>query len=122
MHVRDDSVVAQERHPGVVEAVVPDEVPTLGHPAREDGLGLHPAALQEPGRANPAVREHVEEPGRHPRPMRTVRMLAVEGERHAEGIAHLSTPVMTTPRVNTRWKIRNRTTGMSIVISVPACT
>ena len=33
---------------------------------------------------------------------------------------YLSTPVITIPLVNTLWKMRNKTTGMIIVISVPA--
>ena len=76
----------------------------------------------------PAVRQHVEQPAGHPRPVRPVRVLGVERERDPERrrrlgrLGHFSTPVMTTPRVNTRWKTRNRITGISIVISVPACT
>ena len=121
-------VVGQERQAGVVEAVVPDEVALVGDAPRERGLGLHPAALEEPRRRDAALRQHVEEAGGHARPVRPVGVLGVEREGDAErrrrlvGRAHFSTPVTTTPRTNTRWKTRNRITGITIVIRVPACT
>ena len=59
-----------------------------------------------------------------PGAVRPVRVLGVERERDAERpaatSAHFSTPLITTPRMNTRWNTRNRMTGMTIVIRVPA--
>ncbi len=100
------------------------EVPIVHDPRRDGGLGLHPAALdEERGRDGQPV-QPIQDRGRDAGLGGTVGMLGVERERDTErrGRAHFSTPVMTTPRMNTRWKIRNRITGMSIVISVPACT
>ena len=77
--------------------------------------------------ADAALRQHVEQPCRHARPVGAVGVLGVERQGDAErrrgsDRAHFSTPVMTTPRTNTRWKTRNRITGITIVIRVPACT
>ena len=49
-----------------------------------------------------------------------IRVLGVEGHRDPEGRSYFSTPVITTPRMKTRWNIRNRITGTIRVISVPA--
>jgi hypothetical protein len=55
-------------------------------------------------------------------------MLGIEGQRDPDRSAqrrvagYFSTPVITIPRVKTRWKIRKMTIGMIIVMIVPACT
>jgi len=50
---------------------------------------------------------------------RAIRVLRVERQGDPER-AYRSTPVMTTPRTKTRWKMKNMTTGSTIVMSVPA--
>ena len=56
--------------------------------------------------------------------VRAVGVLRIEGQRDADRshrrAAYFSTPVMTMPRVKKREVSRNATTGMIIVISVPA--
>src|SRR4051812_25459369 len=99
--------------------MVADEVPRGDEPPGHVGIRLHPAALDEERRRDPAVAEDVDDPVRHPRRSRAVGMLRVEGERDPEG-GYFSTPVMTMPRTKNRWKTRNRRTGITRVMSVAA--
>jgi hypothetical protein len=98
----------------------------VGDPARDDGLGLGPAALDEEGRADSLGREPVQDAGRPVRRLvAPVGVLGVEGQRDPEGhldsrLRYLSMPVTTIPRVKKRWNIRNAMTGMMRVSSVPA--
>ena len=79
--VRPDPGRRQERQPGVIEAVVPDQVPVARDPPRQVRMGLDPAALEEPRRPDAPVREDVEDRLGHARPVRPVRMLGVERQR-----------------------------------------
>jgi hypothetical protein len=89
-------------------------------------VGLDPAALEEPRRGDPAVGEDVENRLGPAGPVGAIGMLGVKGQRDPERSAdarlrgYFSTPVITIPRVNTRWKIRKITIGMIIVMIVPA--
>ena len=96
-----------------------DEV-TPRNAARQVGVGLHPSALEEERRVESGTLELVEDLNGAARLRGTVRMLRVEGERDPELGAYFSTPVMTTPRMKTRWKIRKMITGTISVMSVPA--
>ncbi len=121
-----DTVVGQERQPGVVEAVVADGMTVGSHPPGEVGLGLDPATLEEPGGPNVAFGEDLENRLADARPMRPIRMLGVEGQRDPEPgarlrrAAYFSTPLITRPRVKKRWKTRKMTMGITIVSRVPA--
>ena len=128
-HVRRQPVVGQERHAGVVEAVVADQVALVGDARARGRVGLHPAALEEE-RGRDAALARARRGGRSvdAGPVRPVGVLGVERQRDPERRrrrrrpAHFSTPLMTTPRMNTRWKTRNSITGITIVIRVPAWT
>src|SRR5205085_3152049 len=91
-----------------------------GDSARQVGVGLDPSALDEEGRVQLGALQLVEHLNGPARLRRAVRMLSVEGERYPQQGGYFSTPVITTPRVNTRWKIRKMTTGTMSVSSVPA--
>ena len=110
----------------MVEAVVADEVAIARNPPRHSRKGLDPAALEEPGRDDAAVGKDIEDFVGHARAMRAVRMLGVERQGNAEwaprrrDAGYFSTPLITMPRVKNRWKIKKITTGMIIVIRVPA--
>ncbi len=102
-------------------------MPLGGDPSGDVWLGLDPAALEEPRRRHVPVGEDVEDRAGHARTMPAIRVLRIEGERDAlraicavVGRAYFSTPLTTMPRVKNRWKSRKITTGMIIVISVPA--
>lgn len=88
--------------------------------ARQVRVGLHPSALEEERRVESGTLELVEDLDRAARLRGTVGMLRVEGERDPELGGYFSTPVMTTPRMKTRWKIRKMITGTISVMSVPA--
>jgi hypothetical protein len=124
--VGGDAVVAQERQPSVVEAVISDEMAVGRDAPSELRVGLDPASLEEPCRGDPAAGEDVEDCLRYPRPVGTIGMLRIEGERDPEQVGRLprpgyfSTPLITMPRVKNRWKTRKITIGMIIVMRVPA--
>jgi hypothetical protein len=103
----------------VVVGVVPDEVPVRGDPTRRAGLGLGPSALDEERRADVLRRQRIEQALRVAGGRGAVGMFGVEGQGNSEA-GYFSTPVMTIPRVKKRWNTRNSSTGMIIVISVPA--
>ena len=107
----------------MVVAVAPDEVARRGDPPRSLRVGLDPAALEEERGSDVQPLEGIEEAGLRGRMGRSIGVLRVEGERDAERgrrLDYFSTPVMTMPRVKTRWKAANRTTGMSRVMMLPA--
>jgi hypothetical protein len=103
----------------VIEGVVADEVTRLRDARRRFRKGLDPAALQEERRADLPPVEEIEEALLDARGRRSIWVLGVEREGDPEAV-YFSTPVITMPRTKKRWKIRNMTTGMSIVITVPA--
>jgi hypothetical protein len=93
-------------------------------PVRDDlpgglGEGFDPATLEEERRPDAGRAKGVEDLFLDPAAVAPVGVLGVERQRDAKR-AYRSTPVMTTPRTKKRWKMRNRTTGMIIVMSVPA--
>ena len=110
----------------MVMGVIADEVAVRRDPARDLGLGLGPAALDEERRRDALRGETVEDPCRPVRhTVPPVGVLGIERQRDAErhGVRrsrYFSRPVMTMPRVKKRWKTRNAATGMTRVISVPA--
>jgi hypothetical protein len=81
-HVGPDPVVGQERHPRVVEGVVPDQV-ALQHDALCGlWIRLGPAPLHEEGRGRPGISERVEDPVRVAGPATlAVGVLCVERQR-----------------------------------------
>ena len=80
-----EPVVGQERHPGVVEAVVADEVAVVGDPPGERGIGLDPAALEEQRRrGRRAAASTSSSAAVDARPVRPVGMLGVERQRDPE--------------------------------------
>jgi hypothetical protein len=89
-------------------------------PSREPRVGLHPSALEEKGRLQLEALQLVEDLDRPAWPRGAIRVLGVECQRNAEAAGYFSTPVMTTPRMKTRWKIRKMITGTIRVIKVPA--
>jgi hypothetical protein len=99
--------------------VAADEVAAPGDPPGRVRVRLDPAALEEEGRPDVTPLELVEQPLLEPRLGRPVGMFGVEGQGDAQA-AYLSTPVMTMPRTNARWKTTNRRTGMMSVIMLPA--
>ena len=109
----------EERHPRVVVRVAADQV-APGDPARQVRVGLHPSALEKEGRVKPETFQLVEDLDGPVRPCGAIRVFGVEGEGDPELAGYFSTPVMTTPRMKTRWKTRNRRTGTISVMSVPA--
>jgi len=113
------SLDREERHPGVVVRVAADQV-AARNPARQVRVCLSPSALEEKGRVELEALQLVEHLDGPARLRRAVRMLGVEGERDPEPAGYFSTPVITTPRMKTRWKIRKMITGTMRVSSVPA--
>ena len=103
----------------MIEAVIADEVAVGRDAARHRRVGLDPAALEEPRRANAALGQHIEDPGVDARSVEPVGMLGVERQTDPEA-TYFSTPLITMPRVKNRWKTRKIRIGMIIVISVPA--
>ena len=103
----------------MVVGVAADEVTGSCDGPRSGRVGENPAALQEHRRANLRQRQGLNDLLRYADARRSVGMLDVEGQRDTQA-AHLSTPVMTMPRVNARWKMMYTMTGMIKVISVPA--
>ena len=89
-------------------------------PARQVGVGLHPSALEKEGGIYVEPIELVQHLGGAAGLRRAIRMLRVEGQRDPNVAGYFSTPVITTPRMKTRWEIRNRITGTIRVSSVPA--
>ena len=125
--VRAQPVGREERHAHVVEAVVADQVPGRGHLASAIGVRLHPSALQEERGPHLEPGEGLEEARLGRGVGRSVGVLRVERQRDPErrpasaGLPrYLSIPVMTIPRMNTRWKMKNRITGMIRVMMLPA--
>ena len=110
------------RHPPVVVAVTADHVAAVHQCLRHRGNRFDPAALQEERGTCADSGEHLEQP-LDPNRVRAVGVLRIERQRHPHCHAekpYFSTPVMTMPRVNARWKMTNRNTGMSSVIMFPA--
>ena len=109
----------EERHPRVVVGMAADQV-SARDPARKLWVGLHPSALEEERGIRVEPIELVQKLDRPAGLRRAIRVLGVEGQRYPEAAGYFSTPVITTPRMKTRWKIRNRITGTIRVIRVPA--
>lgn len=82
-------------------------------------LGLDPATLNEERGPDRPTGEDVQEALERRRLGRPVGMLRVEGQGDP-GAGYFSTPVMTIPRTNARWKTMNRMTGTTRVIMLPA--
>lgn len=107
----------------MVVAVAPDEMAGRGDLPRALRVGLDPAALEEERRGGVEALEGVEEAWLGGWIGRPIGVLGVEGQRDAEARprrAYLSIPVMTIPRMNMRWKMKNRITGMIRVMMLPA--
>jgi hypothetical protein len=117
--VRLETLRREQRHPGVIEGVTSDEVRAAGHSARGLGVRLHPAALDEERGPDLVALQAIEQSLLDARVTRAVRMLGVECQGDSQA-RYFSTPVMTMPRMNTRWKAMNRRTGTSRVMIVPA--
>jgi hypothetical protein len=103
--------------------MIPDEVSEAGQRARKRRVRLDPAALQEERCADTVAGQDVDDRLMDRRVGRSVGVLGVERQRDAKrirGRAYFSIPVMTMPRMNTRWKTMNSATGTSSVIIVPA--
>ena len=82
--VRDvlgQSLVGQERHPGMVVRVVADEVAGVGDRAGHVRVCLGPAALDEERRGDAEAREGLQQALGAARRWRPVRMLGIEGQR-----------------------------------------
>jgi hypothetical protein len=90
-----------------------------GDPLGRVGEGFDPAALEEERGPDAGRPKGVEDFLLDSAAVAAVGMFGVERERDAKG-SYRSTPVITTPRTKNRWKMRNRATGMTIVMSVPA--
>lgn len=103
----------------MVEGVAADEVPAPFDPASRVRVRLDPATLKEECGLDGASLEVVEQALLDARVARPVRMFRVERERDSQ-TGYFSTPVMTMPRTNARWKTTNRMTGMMSVIMLPA--
>jgi hypothetical protein len=103
----------------VVVRVIADQVARLRDAARRLRIGLDPATLQEEGGGNRQAIELIQD-GLRIAPGGPIRVLGVEGQRDPERACYFSTPVMTMPRVKTRWKMRKIRTGIMRVMSVPA--
>jgi hypothetical protein len=101
--------------------MAPDEVARRGDLPRPLRVGLDPAALEEERRADVEAFEGGEQARLGGRIGRSVGVLGVEGQRDAKrSCGYLSIPVMTMPRMNMRWKMKNRITGMIRVMMLPA--
>lgn len=101
--------------------VVTDQVPAIGRGRGNLGVGLCPPALDEECGARFGPGQGAQDGERAIAVIRPVRMLGVEGEGDAKrGYFSTPVPVRTIPRVNQRWKMMKRITGISSVISVPA--
>ena len=109
----------EERHSRVEVRVAADQV-SVRDPSRKLGVRLHPSALEEEGRLQVEALEQVENLHRPAWLGWAICMFCVEGQRDPNLAGYFSTPVITTPRMKTRWKIRNRITGTIRVIRVPA--
>ena len=104
-------------------------------------VGLRPATLDKEGRRNSEALEFLGQAQRRAGLGGAIRVLGVEGQGDGIGATtclpwaqrtmpvatgclgvtvYFSTPVITIPLVNTRWKMRNRMIGMIIVMRVPA--
>ena len=94
-------------------------MPVRGNPAGQRRIRLCPAALDEHRRAHVRRGQDVQHLLRDARTRRPIGMLHVDRQCDAQR-GYFSTPVMTMPRWNERWKIRNSTTGTTSAISVPA--
>ena len=103
----------------MVVGVVADQVARLRNAARRLRIGLDPAPLQEERGGNRQGIELIQD-GLRIAPGGPIRVLGVEGQGDSERACYFSTPVMTMPRVKTRWKTRKISTGMIRVMSVPA--
>jgi hypothetical protein len=114
-----ETTPGEERHPSVVEGVVPDQMPGLRDPRGGLRKGLDPAALQEECRPDRLSIQEVEQTLLYAGRRRPIGVLGVERERDPEAV-YFSTPVITMPRTKKRWKIRKAATGTTRVMSVPA--
>jgi hypothetical protein len=81
--------------------------------------GFDPATLEEERGPDVGPPESVEDFLLDAAAVAPVGMFGVERQSDAKG-GYRSTPVITTPRTKNRWKMRNRRTGITIVINVPA--
>lgn len=103
----------------MVVRVITDQVAGIRDAARRVRVCLDPAPLQEERGGNPQAIELVQDSLRIAAGG-PIRVLGVEGQGDPERARYFSTPVMTMPRVKTRWKMRKIRTGMMRVMSVPA--
>jgi hypothetical protein len=94
-------------------------VPASDDAARRVRVRLDPATLKEERRPDVAPIQLVEQPLLEAGLSGPVGMLGVEREGDSQ-TGYFSTPVMTMPRTNARWKTTNRSTGMMSVIMLPA--
>ena len=115
--------VGQEGQPGVIEAVVADEVAVGGDPPGEVRARTRPSGPGGTTSRGRRARRGRRGAGRHARPVAAGRD-APRRRSGRPGTAsaprYFSTPLITMPRVKNRWKTRKITIGMIIVISVPA--
>jgi hypothetical protein len=117
-----EAIAAEERHAGVIEGVVSDQVPIGDDSPREIGKGLDPSALEEDRGSQRQAEKLVEHPRGVLAVVRTIRVLRVEGQRNARTRGHFSTPVITIPRMKKRWQAKNSSIGTTIVMRVAAWT
>ena len=108
----------------MVVAVVADEVAVVGNPPGAVGIRLRPSALDEERGPDVEPGEGLEEArlgARRPSVGRGApRRTSARRGTGAAATPYLSIPVMTIPRMNTRWKMKNRMTGMIRVMMLPA--
>ena len=95
------------------------QVAVGGDPPGRIGEGFDPATLEEERGPDAGRAKGVEDFLLDAAAVAPVGMFGIERQGDAQG-SYRSTPVITTPRTKNRWKMRNRATGMIIVMSVPA--
>jgi hypothetical protein len=100
------------------------------HPRRRDAgcnvrVGQRPSTLDEAERGHHGTFQDIQDALHDARHGGPVRVLDIDRQRDPNGpggmhVGYFSTPVMTTPLVNAFWNTRKRSTGTTIVMSVPA--
>jgi len=103
----------------VVVGVIADQVPRLRDATRRVRVGLDPAPLEEERGGDRQAIELIQD-GLRIALGGPIRVFGIEGQGDPERACYFSTPVMTMPRVKTRWKMRKIRTGIMRVMSVPA--
>lgn len=119
-HVHCKGAWPEQGHAGVIEGVAPDEVSVHCYSPRQGRVRLGPAALHEEGRTHLLPGQLVDDRSLRVAMVRPVGVLGVKGQSDSKGGCYFSTPLMTMPRVKTRWKAMNSRTGITSVIRVPA--